>query len=102
MKQNPKTPEQAFTAAWEKARQEAAALGVHLRPIQGDALAAARRILSGHRLSDGFTALADLGRLDLTPEALAVRGRFTELFTDREANEALTRLLEAGYRFERK
>ena len=32
-------------------------------------------------------------------EALVVDKRFTALFTDEEANEALSRLLEAGYRF---
>ena len=32
-------------------------------------------------------------------EALAVDKRFTSLFTDEEANEALMRLLDAGYRF---
>ena len=32
-------------------------------------------------------------------EALAIDKRFTSLFTDEEANEALMRLLEAGYKF---
>ena len=32
-------------------------------------------------------------------EALAVNKQFTSLFTDEEANNALMRLLEAGYRF---
>ena len=40
------------------------------------------------------------GRLDLSLEALVVDKRFTALFTDEEANEALNRLLDAGfYRF---
>ena len=34
---------------------------------------------------------------NLALEALAVDKRFTTLFSDEEANEALTRLLEAGY-----
>ena len=58
---------------------------------------AAHRILSGHRESDGFGALADKGRLDLTLEALAVKKQFTALFSDEEANNALTRLLAAGH-----
>ena len=49
--------------------------------------------------SDGFNALQGKGRLDLSLEALVVDKRFTTLFTDEEANEALMRLLEAGYRF---
>ena len=66
-----------------------------------DAVKAAHYCLSSHRVSDGFSALADKGRLDLTLEALAVDKRFTGLFTDAEADEALNRLLEAGYRFQK-
>lgn len=59
----------------------------------------AHRSLSGHRESDGFQILADKGRLDLSLEALAIDKRFTALFNDEQANNALTRLLVAGYRF---
>ena len=90
--------ERAFLTAWDKARKAAQALGIRLRP-QELTLENARRALSTRRLSDGFAALREAGRLDLTLEALAVDRRFTPLFTDKEANEALTRLLEAGYRF---
>ena len=92
--------EEKFLAQWERARAEAAALGVRLRPGDREALlASAHRSLSGSRVSYGFSQLARLGRLDLSLEALAVDKRFTALFTDEEANEALTRLLEAWYRF---
>ena len=60
---------------------------------------AAHRYLSGHRESDGFQILADKGRLDLSLEALAISKKYTELFNDDEANNALSRLLAAGYRF---
>ena len=89
--------EEKFFEACGEARSKAEALGVRIRPIQD--LAQARRILSGHRVSDGFDRLAQLGRLDLSLEALAVNKQFTSLFTDEEANNALMRLLEAGYRF---
>ena len=59
----------------------------------------AHRYLSGHRESDGFQILADKGRLDLSLEALAISKKYTELFNDDEANNALSRLLAAGYRF---
>ena len=92
--------EQKFTAAWAGAREKAGAIGIRMRPVaEADALKAARRALSGSRLSDGFNALQGKGRLDLSLEALVIDKRFTGLFTDEEANEALTRLLEAGYRF---
>ena len=78
-------------------RQKALALGVRIRPV--DKMADVHRCLSGHRESDGFYQLADQGRLDLSLEALAVKKQFTVLFSDEEANTALTRLLDAGYTF---
>ena len=89
--------EERFLAALESARQKADALGVRIRPVTD--MSAAHRVLSGHRESDGFYKLADLRRLDLSLEALAVKKQFTGLFTDEEANNALTRLLDAGYTF---
>ena len=92
--------EEKFAAAWAAAREKADALGVRMRPVAAeDALKAARRALSGARLSDGFNQLMACGHLELSLEALVIDKRFTGLFTDEEANEALTRLLEAGYRF---
>lgn len=92
--------EQKFTAAWAAARNRAEALGVRMRPVEeADAMKTAHRALSGSRLSDGFNALQGKGRLDLSLEALVIDKRFTALFSDEEANEALTRLLEAGYLF---
>ena len=90
--------EQKFIAAWETCRKNAAGIGVKMRPVaQEDAMKTAHRLLSGSRTSDGFSALADLGHLEWSLEALAVDRRFTGLFTDEEANEALTRLMEAGF-----
>lgn len=90
--------QQKFLEAWEKCRREAAALGVRLRPVAPeDAMKNAHRALSGNRFSDGFAALEQCSRLDLSLEALAVDKRYTALFTDEEANTALSRLLEAGY-----
>ena len=89
--------EEKFLAALKKATEEAAALGVRIRPVED--MKGARRVLSGHRESDGFYQLADLGRLDLSIEALAVKKQFTALFTDEEANNALMRLLEADHTF---
>ena len=88
--------EEKFIAAWEGNRKQAELLGVRMRPLD---VKGAKRCLTGSRLSDGFNDLAAKGQLKLSLEALAVDKRFTELFTDEEANEALTRLLEAGYRF---
>ena len=86
-----------FIQALAQARAQAADLGVRIRPVQD--MAQAHRILSGHKESDGFTHLARLGRLDLSLEALSVKKQFTSLFSDQEANNALMRLIDAGYTF---
>ena len=92
--------EQKFVAVWLANRETAAGLGVRLRPVAPeDAMKTAKRWLTGQRESDGFAALADRHHLELTLEALVVDKRFTALFTDEEANTALARLLDVGYRF---
>ena len=88
--------EEKFIAAWEDNRAKATLLGIRMRPLD---LKNAKRVLSGSRLSDGFNELAAKNMLKLSLEALAVDKRFTALFTDEEANEALMRLLDAGYKF---
>ena len=92
--------EQKFIAAWAANREKAEKLGVKMRPIPAeDAMKTAHRTLSGNRLSDGFNALLGKGHLELSLEALVIDKRYTALFSDEEANEALDRLLEVGYRF---
>ena len=88
--------EEKFIAAWESNRAAATLMGIRMRPLD---VKGAKRILSGTRLSDGFNDLAAKKALKLSLEALVIDKRFTALFTDEEANEALQRLLEAGYRF---
>ena len=92
--------EEKFISAWAAAREKAAGLGVKMRPVEAEeAMKSAHRCLSGRRLSDGFNALKDKGHLELSLEAIAIDKRYTLLFSDEEANEALTRLLEAGFKF---
>ena len=90
--------EQKFILEWEKCRSLAAQAGVRMRPVaQGEAMRTAHRMLSGSRVSDGFQDLARIGHLEWSLEALAVDKRFTGLFSDEEANEALARLMEVHY-----
>ncbi len=92
--------EQKFIEAWAAARSKAEGLGIKMRPVAPEeAVKQARRILGGNRLSDGFNQLLAQGHLELSLEALVIDKRYTALFTDEEANEALMRLLEVGYRF---
>lgn len=85
-----------FITAFESSRAAANLMGIRMRPLD---VKGAKRILSGTRLSDGFNELKARGQLKLSLEALVIDRRFTQLFTDEEANEALARLLEAGYKF---
>ena len=92
--------EQKFIAAWEANREKAAKLGIRMRPVTPEpAMKNAHYALAGNRISDGFNQLASKRRLDLSLEALVVDKRFTSLFNDEEANNALMRLLDAGNRF---
>ena len=57
----------------------------------------AQDLFRKHRVSDGFDQLAQRGKLELTLEALVIKGQFGSLFTDEEANWCLEVLMEAGY-----
>ncbi|ORA12442.1 hypothetical protein BST12_25025, partial [Mycobacterium angelicum] len=48
-------------------------------------------------ISDGFAALWERGRLDLTVEALVVEPAFSDLFTDTEIDIARRRLEQFGF-----
>ena len=89
--------EEKFLAQLSLNRQQAEKLGVRIRPVTD--MAFVHRCLSGHRESDGFYQLVRLGKAELTLEALSVKKQFSGLFTDEQANNALTRLLDAGYTF---
>ena len=92
--------EEKFVDTWLANREKAIHFGVRMRPVtKEEAMKTAHRWLSGSRESDGFHILADKGHLELSLEALVIDKRFTSLFSDDEANNALQRLLLAGYRF---
>ena len=58
---------------------------------------AARTLLHAGTVSDGFTALWERGRLDLTVEALILPDRWHDLFSDADRATATRRLQELGY-----
>jgi Protein of unknown function DUF262 len=58
----------------------------------------AKRLLHSKDLPVGFTRLWELGRLDLTIEALVVQSQFRDLFTTDEVAVARKRLDDLGYR----
>lgn len=61
------------------------------------AVETARRLISAASVSDGFTRLWELGRLDLTVEALALRDEFQPLFSEPECRQARARLAAYGF-----
>ena len=59
-------------------------------------LETARILLHSNKVSDGYTALWECGRLDLTVEALVIKMEWRELFTHEEINIAIKRLKDYG------
>lgn len=59
---------------------------------------AARRLINAEAVSDGYTALWERGRLDLTVEAVVVNTeKFHDLFTEQELQICRDRLKQYGY-----
>ena len=58
--------------------------------------AAVKEMLRRGQTTRQFSRLAELGRLELTPEHLVTRGKYSSLFTDEEADFCLKTLLESG------
>ncbi len=63
-------------------------------------LLTARKLIARNEPTDGFVALWECGRLDLTVEAFSLKPEFAELFTDEEKERARSRLKEYGYNFD--
>lgn len=88
----------AMIEIYEKAKREAgytATRFLHMVSEIGGP-AAARRLLAAPAVSDGFTALWERGRLDLTVETLVLSEQYRELFIEEERERAAARL--AAYR----
>ncbi len=65
--------------------------------LERGGLPTARYLLHASGLSDGFTALWECGRLDLTVEAYVLKPEWRELFTEEERKIATKRLTDLGY-----
>jgi hypothetical protein len=91
--------EKAMRHVYTRARDEAgynATYFVRMLSEHGG-LATAQRLLAVPTASDGFTALWERQRLDLTLEAQVVQPKFAPLFTEAEVDVARQRLHELGY-----
>ena len=60
-------------------------------------LETARILIHSERVSDGYVALWERQRLDLTVEALILREPWNQLFTEQELNIARNRLRQYHY-----
>jgi hypothetical protein len=60
-------------------------------------LGAARALLAEKKYSEGLTKLWELGRLDLTVEALVLKDEYSSLFTPNERDIARKRLQDLDY-----
>ncbi|GAA1190068.1 GmrSD restriction endonuclease domain-containing protein [Prauserella alba] len=83
----------------ERSRTEANYAATYFRSMLSELgpLETARKLLGSPAVSDGFAALWERGRLDLTVEALVTQPQFEELFTEQEINAARKRLDQFGY-----
>lgn len=94
--------ETAFTLALVENLKKAAELtGVEEARLLSQAekdggVKAVKMMLARGQVHRQFGPLKELGRLDLSPEALVIQGKYSALFTDEEANLCLNALLEAG------
>ena len=61
---------------------------------------AARSLILKDGGTDGFAKLWELGRLDLSVEALVLKDEYKELFTDQEREACTNRLKEYNYKFD--
>lgn len=89
----------AMQAVYVRARKEAgynATLYLQMLHEYGG-LETAHRLLAGSAVSDGFTALWERKRLDLTVENVILKPEFQSLFTDLELRTARTRLRDYGF-----
>lgn len=65
-------------------------------------LETAKILLHASHVSDGYTALWERGRLDLTVEALTLQKKWDSLFSDQDREIARRRLAEYKYEFKDK
>lgn len=94
--------EAAFHEAMLDGYQQLAKLGYRptyfLRMVQElGGLEAARQLIKHDGVSEGFTRLWNMKRLDLSVEAFVLKPEYRELFTDQERQHARQHLANVDY-----
>lgn len=96
------TFDQAMFSIYERAKKEAGYnASIFLRMLTDNGgIQTARTLINASKPSDGYTALYEKGRLDLTVEVMVLENEnWHELFTPDELKRARTRLQQYGYQF---
>lgn len=90
----------AMVSVYERARDEAGYNATRFLQMVAErgGLETARQLLHAPAVSDGFTALWEKGRLDLSVEFRMLQPQFEDLFTEDEREIARQRL--STYRFD--
>ncbi len=84
-----------YHRAWDEARYRATRF--HQMLCDHGGLETAQLLLHSNHVSEGYTALWERGKLNLTVEALVLQPEWHDLFTDEEREIASKRLKEYGY-----
>ena len=89
----------AMHSVYTRAKSEAGYNATYFLHMLDDVgpIEAARRLVMSTKPSQGFTALWERRRLDLTVEANVVKAQFAPLFTEDERDAARSRLAAYGY-----
>ncbi len=84
---------------YERARLEAGYRATYFLQMLSElgGLETARQLLASSSPSEGFTALWERQRLDLTVEARVIKPEYEPLFTEDERETARKRLNDLGY-----
>ena len=90
---------EAMVDVYTRAKSEAGYNATRFRKMVWDqgGLATAHYLLRQPTISEGYAALWQLHRLDLTVEAVVLQPKWHDLFTPAERNTAITRLREYGF-----
>ena len=88
----------AMIELYHEAKKEGYTPTYYLRMISEiGPLATAKHLINSDSPSEGFARLYELGRLDLSVEALALQPEWRDLFTTEERKKARVRLSEHGF-----
>jgi hypothetical protein len=90
---------EAMLEIYRRAKSEAGySANIFLRMVvERGGLKTAKYLLHAPMVSDGYTALYERKRLDLTVEAVMLDAKWQDLFTDQERQIAIDRLRQYGY-----